>query len=97
VAAEVAKYLQALDEAVGRVRSAVPGTRSAVASAAHRVLSLARLVGAVELGDTARDLQEMAAVYSEAELAAEVEALGRHAAGLRTALSGSPLSSCPAS
>jgi signal transduction histidine kinase/ActR/RegA family two-component response regulator len=97
VAAELAKYLQALDEAVGRVRSAVPGKRAAVASAAHRVLSLARMVGAIDLGDTARDLQEMAAAYSEGELAAEVEALGRHAAGLRAALTGQPVSSCPAS
>jgi signal transduction histidine kinase/ActR/RegA family two-component response regulator len=97
VAAELAAYLRALDEAVGRVRSAVPGQRAGVASAAHRVLSLARMVGAAELGDTARDLQEMAAVYTGAELAAEVEALGRHAAGLRAALSAQPVSSCPAS
>ncbi|MGA7725860.1 MAG: ATP-binding protein [Opitutaceae bacterium] len=86
---KLAHFVAALDEALrGAIGAHASGSRTAVASAAHRVLSLARMVGAAALAETASDLQEYALVYTDAELAAEVGALCRHAAGLRRALAG---------
>jgi HPt (histidine-containing phosphotransfer) domain-containing protein len=62
------------------------GPRPAVSSAAHRVLSLARMVGAEELAARAADIQDYAAAYTENELDDEISALFRHASELGFAL-----------
>jgi CheY-like chemotaxis protein/HPt (histidine-containing phosphotransfer) domain-containing protein len=99
---EIEKYRHSLNEARGDVRSAhAADSRSAIASAAHRVLSLARMVGAQALAESAADLQDFAAACTESELAGEVDTLAARAAQLKVELEslseGSSLSSYPAS
>ncbi len=70
----------------GRPGPGASGSRPAVSSAAHRVLSLARMVGAGRLAATAADLQEYACAYTESELEKEIALLDRQAGELRNAL-----------
>lgn len=87
VARELGKFQAALDGAMRAVAAAqLSGSRPEASSAAHRVLSLARMVGADPLAGTAADIQDYASVYTEAELAQEILILGRRAADLRNAL-----------
>jgi len=72
----------------GLAAARASASRPAVSSAAHRVLSLARMVGAEDLSAAAADLQDFAEVYSDAELGSEIEALGRQARDLRRLLAG---------
>jgi CheY-like chemotaxis protein len=99
---EIEKYVYSLNEAVREVRAAhAADTRPAISSAAHRVLSLARMVGAQSLAESAADLQDFAAAFTESELAGEVDTLATRSAQLREELEslseGSSLSSSPAS
>jgi signal transduction histidine kinase/ActR/RegA family two-component response regulator/HPt (histidine-containing phosphotransfer) domain-containing protein len=99
---ELEKYLRSLDEAMGGVDAAhASGSRPAVASAAHRVLSLARMIGANALSETAADVQDYAAAFTDSELAGEIDLLGERAKALRDELEslaqGSSLNSSPAS
>ena len=84
---ELARFVAALDEAVLQVEGSRSLPRAAVSSRAHRVLSLARMVGAGALAGTAADLQEYADAYTDTELAAEIGTLCRKASELRDALS----------
>jgi two-component system sensor histidine kinase RpfC len=84
---DLADYVAALDQSLQGVALAhASGSRPGVSAAAHRVVSLARMVGAAALAGTAADIQEFAPVYSEAELAAEIGVLNQQAADLRGAL-----------
>jgi CheY-like chemotaxis protein len=84
---ELSSFCASFDEAVLGVTAAMAaGSRPALASAAHRVLAHARMVGATALAGTAADMQEFASAYSEAELAAEVSLLARRSAELRDEL-----------
>jgi signal transduction histidine kinase/CheY-like chemotaxis protein len=99
---EISLLERALSDAVGALEAAhSAGSRSAVASAAHRVLSLARLVGAGSMSRSAADLQEFARVYTDRELAEEVILLSAHhrllAAELGRIQAESRLNSCRAS
>jgi len=83
MARELAAFAASLDEAMNGVAAAsASGSRQAVSSAAHRVLSLARMVGSEPLADTAADLQDYASAYSVSELRDEVALLVRHAGEL---------------
>jgi signal transduction histidine kinase/DNA-binding response OmpR family regulator len=87
MARELERFSASLEEAVQQLEAAHTSlSRPATASAAHRVLSLARMVGAGELCDTASDIQGFAAVYTDAELAREVELLKARADGLMAQL-----------
>ncbi|HEY5227606.1 MAG TPA: ATP-binding protein [Opitutaceae bacterium] len=99
---EIAKYVSSLDTALGDlIKALAQGSRPAVSSAAHRMLSLARMVGAEPLAGTAADVQNFAAAYTDSELSAEVGALAERAASLKcdleTLSEGSSLSSYRAS
>jgi CheY-like chemotaxis protein len=84
---ELERYLVSLDEALACVCAAqAAGSRSAVASAAHRVLSLARMVGAASLSGAAADLQDYAAAFTNSELAGEIGTLGERVRALRDEL-----------
>ena len=86
---ELARFDASIEEAVrGLAAARASASRPAVSSAAHRVLSLARMVGAEDLSAAAADLQDFAEVYSDAELGSEIEALGRQARDLRRLLAG---------
>ncbi len=81
---ELSSFAASLEGAVRGVTAALAtGSKPALASAAHRVLSHARMVGAAALARTASDLQEFASAYSEAELADEIALLARLSAELR--------------
>lgn len=81
---EMASYVASLDEAVREVAQAHRlASRAAVSSAAHRVLSHARVVGAVSLAGAATDLQVFAQAYTESELAEQIGTLERCVAELR--------------
>ncbi len=91
LARELASFASSLDEAVRGVGEArASGPRTAVSSAGHRVLSLARMVGAEDLAASAADIQDYAAAYTETELDEEIAALCRHAGELALALSRVP-------
>ena len=97
VARELASYASSLDEAIqGLAKARASASRPAVSSAAHRVLSLARMVGAEALAATAADIQDFAMAYTDTELGDEIATLARHADELRGALAryaeGLPLS-----
>jgi CheY-like chemotaxis protein len=84
---ELAAFAASLDEAVRGVTAArASGSRPAVSSAAHRVLSLARMVGAEPLAATAADIQDYASAYTDTELEEEIATLGRRADDLEGAL-----------
>ena len=84
---ELSDYVAALDESLEAVaRAHASGARHEVSAAAHRLLSLSKMVGAAALAGTAADIQEFAPVYTDAELAAEIGTLGRQAADLKRAL-----------
>jgi HPt (histidine-containing phosphotransfer) domain-containing protein len=84
---ELSKFTASLDETVrGIARARATGSRTALAAAAHRVLSHARMVGSGRLAGTSADLQEFAAAYSESEVEEQVALLERQAAELRAAL-----------
>jgi signal transduction histidine kinase/CheY-like chemotaxis protein len=84
---ELSAFTASLREAVQGVTSAgASGSRPAVSSAAHRVLSLARMVGAEQVASTAADLQDYASAYSDSELKTEIAILSRHAGELGGAL-----------
>jgi signal transduction histidine kinase/ActR/RegA family two-component response regulator/HPt (histidine-containing phosphotransfer) domain-containing protein len=84
---ELSAFTASLHEAIQGVASArATGSRPAVSSAAHRVLSLARMVGAEQVASTAADLQDYASAYSDSELEVEIAILGRRAGELRGAL-----------
>ena len=86
---ELASFVASLDETMRAVAEAhMSDSRSALSSAAHRVLSLARMVGAASLAGAAADLQDLACAYSEKELSEQIGILGRHAAALTKALHG---------
>ena len=87
IASELAQFVAATGEAMQCLEEA-GASRAAVASAAHRILSLARIVGATGLAGAAADIQEYASVYPEAELAAEIAKLGIQVGELRNALTG---------
>jgi len=84
---EAAGFIASLDEAMNGVSIAQASSRAALSSAAHRVISHARMVGASALAQTAEDLQEFAASYTEAELARELEALCQQASALKETVS----------
>jgi CheY-like chemotaxis protein len=82
--AEALKFITSLDEAMDGVATAnASRSRAALSSAAHRVISHARMVGALALAQTAADLQEFAASYTEAELAQELATLHQRAEALK--------------
>jgi signal transduction histidine kinase/CheY-like chemotaxis protein len=84
---ELSAFTASLHEAVQGVATArATGSRPAVSSAAHRVLSLARMVGAEQVASTAADLQDYASAYSDSELKEEIAILGRRAGELKGAL-----------
>jgi hypothetical protein len=84
---ELSNYVAALDESLEAVAQAYASAeRPEVSAAAHRVLSLSKMVGAAALAGTAADIQEFAPVYTAAELAAEIATLERQAAELKRAL-----------
>jgi signal transduction histidine kinase/CheY-like chemotaxis protein len=86
--AEVARFVASLDEAMAGVASAyASGSRSALSSAAHRVLSHARMVGGSSLSGAASDLQEFAAAYTETELAKEMGILKARADDVKETVS----------
>ena len=76
---ELARFAGSLDEApcAGSPMPAGPAPRARLSSAAHRVLSLARMVGASRLSDAAADLQEFASAYTDSEAAEQVGLLER--------------------
>jgi signal transduction histidine kinase/ActR/RegA family two-component response regulator len=83
VAREIARFSASMAEAMRGFEAAVEsGSRRDVSSAAHRVLSLARMVGDDAMAAAASDLQEYASAYSDAELAQEAATLTRHAGDL---------------
>jgi CheY-like chemotaxis protein len=85
---EAANFISSLDEALGGVAAAEASrSRAALSSAAHRVISHARMVGAAALAQTAADLQEFAASYTEAELAQELGVLRQRARELKETVS----------
>jgi signal transduction histidine kinase/CheY-like chemotaxis protein len=85
---EVARFVASLDEAMSGVAAAyASGSRSALSSAAHRVLSHARMVGASSLSGAASDLQEFAAAYTETELAKEIGVLTARADDVKETVS----------
>ena len=87
LARELERFAASLEDAVRQLGAAhASGSRAAASSAAHRVLSLARLVGAEELCETASDLQGFAEAYTDAEMAREVGMLKGRAASLGTLL-----------
>jgi CheY-like chemotaxis protein len=84
---ELAAFTASLDEAVRGVAEArASGAPSGVSSAAHRVLSLARMVGAQRLASSATDIQDFASAYTDAELNDEIAKLVMHANELEGAL-----------
>ncbi len=84
---ELALFVEALDDALGKVTATgSSGVRSTLATAAHRVLSLARMVDAAGLAATAADIQEFCAVYTEEELEHELICLRQQASTLRSSL-----------
>jgi CheY-like chemotaxis protein len=84
---ELSRFVASLDEAVlGIAAARATGSRPEMASAAHRVLSHARMVGAAGLAAAAADLQEFAPAYSESELADEAALVELRSAELRRAL-----------
>jgi len=84
---ELARFADALEEAVRELAAAhASHSRPAVASAAHRVLSLARMVGAEPLCEAAVDLQGLASALTEAELDRQMETLRARAGDLRELL-----------
>ena len=84
---ELARFVASLDEAVRELEAAhASKSRPAVSSAAHRVLSLARMVGADALCETAADIQGFAAVHTDSELGREIEMLRSRARELREVL-----------
>jgi len=86
---ELANYLASLGEAVREVAQArISGSSASLASAAHRVLSHARMVGATSLAGAAADLQDFASAYTDAELEEQIRILGRRAAELTATLEG---------
>ena len=87
LARELAGPAASLDESMRSVGAArASGSRPAVSSAAHRVLSLARMVGADGVAAAAADIQDYAGAYTEAELDEEIAALVRQAGDLGRAL-----------
>jgi signal transduction histidine kinase/ActR/RegA family two-component response regulator/HPt (histidine-containing phosphotransfer) domain-containing protein len=73
---ETDSFVEALGDAVrGLAAARASRSRPAVASAAHRVLSLARMVGADALAQAAADLQDFGAAYADDELEGEIEAI----------------------
>ncbi|HXN34642.1 MAG TPA: ATP-binding protein, partial [Opitutaceae bacterium] len=87
LAREVARFVASLDEALDGVAAAhASSSRASVSSAAHRVISHARMVGASALAETASDLQDYAPAYTEAELAQEIEVLRGRASALKEAV-----------
>ena len=84
---ELSSFAASFDEAVLGITAAhATGSRPALASAAHRVLSHARMLGATALARTAADLQEFASAYTETELSEEIGLLSRRSAELREAM-----------
>jgi CheY-like chemotaxis protein len=76
LARELAAFASSLGEAMqGMGAARKSGSRQAVSSAAHRVLSLARMVGAGPLAATAADIQDFASAYTDAELEEEIASL----------------------
>jgi signal transduction histidine kinase/ActR/RegA family two-component response regulator len=87
LARELTGLAASLDESMRSVHAArASGSRPAVSSAAHRVLSLARMVGADGLASAAADVQDYASAYTEAELDGEIAALAGQAGELGRAL-----------
>ena len=80
---ELEKFIASLEAALCGVREAHrAGSRPAVSSAAHRVLSLARMIGADALAAPAADIQDFASAFTEAELAGEIGILVGRASSL---------------
>jgi|CZKI01.1.fsa_nt_gi signal transduction histidine kinase/CheY-like chemotaxis protein/HPt (histidine-containing phosphotransfer) domain-containing protein len=91
---ELSGYVASLDEAMLAVAEAhMSGSRAALPSAAHRVLSHARMVGATSLAGSAADLQDLASAYTDSELAEQIGVLGQRAAALKKSLA--PFRRCP--
>jgi signal transduction histidine kinase/CheY-like chemotaxis protein len=86
---EAASFIASLDDAMNGVSAAQASrSRNALSSAAHRVISHARMVGASGLAQTASDLQEFAASYTDSELAQELATLRQRAAALKETITG---------
>ncbi|HTU01314.1 MAG TPA: ATP-binding protein [Candidatus Sulfotelmatobacter sp.] len=84
---ELANFAASLDEAMRGVTEAHrSGSRTALSSAAHRVLSHARMVGATPLAGSAADLQDFASAYTDTELAEQITVLGLRVAALKKLL-----------
>jgi signal transduction histidine kinase/CheY-like chemotaxis protein len=87
LAREVDRYFASLDEALAGLTSArTADVGATLASAAHRLLSLARIVGAGSLAAAAADLQEFAAVYTRREIDEQTALVRREADALRRML-----------
>jgi signal transduction histidine kinase/ActR/RegA family two-component response regulator len=100
IGSELEAFMQALDEGVGDLRGAhTRGSREAVSRAAHRILSLARMVADDDLARSAEDLQEFARAYTARELDEEMELLDARKGALvaRLRLYRNSISSSPAS
>ncbi|MGA2016285.1 MAG: ATP-binding protein [Opitutaceae bacterium] len=84
---EVASYVASLDDAAREVaRAQRSGSRAALSSAAHRVLSHARVVGAASLAGAATDLQVFASAYTDSELAEQIGIMERCVTELKEGL-----------
>ena len=84
---ELSDFAASLDEALRAVAEAhMSGSRAALSSAAHRVLSHARMVGGTSLAESAADLQDLASAYTASELAEQIGVLERRAAALKEIL-----------
>ncbi len=84
---ELESFAASVNEAIRGVAAArASGSRPAVSSAAHRVLSLSRMVRADSLSASASDLQEFASAYTDTELDEEISGLVRRADELGLAL-----------
>jgi CheY-like chemotaxis protein len=84
---ELANFVASLDEAMRGVTEAhTSGPRTAISSAAHRVLSHARMLGATSLAGSAADLQDFASAYTDTELAEQIGVLGERVAALKILL-----------
>jgi signal transduction histidine kinase/CheY-like chemotaxis protein len=80
---ELESFAESLGEALrGLAAARTSGSRPEVSSAAHRILSLSRMVGASRVAASANDIQSFASAYTDAELDEEIRTLGRCAAEL---------------
>jgi len=87
IARELRRFVTSLELEIETVLAAhSAGSRAAIATAAHRVVSHARMVGAEALSQAGTDLEKNAPADDEAELARRVAAVAAIAAALKAKL-----------